>query len=526
MATITGTSENDKLAGTLGNDIIRGLGGDDLIGGGEIVTDDLLVDPWRLTTDGSDGDDFLDGGDGNDRIHDGGGENVVRAGAGDDEVAAGYNEYTAPDDPSDPYDRGAVSYEVDLGSGDDDFYMKFFFARDALTLEGGTGVDHATLNFAQGVGRDFGNGVTFRLVPIATVTAPGMNVTVTGIERITLVGTGFDDTLAGGALADNIDGRWGNDRLAGGGGNDTLRGDFGDDVLDGGKGADLMIGNAGDDTFIVNSRDDRVVEKTLAGIDHVLSSTTYALTANVENLTLTGTQDLSGTGNSLANAITGNAGDNRLEGLRGNDVLIGGAGGDRLDGGTGTDTASYAGAARAVVASLYNPAGNGGDAKGDTYVSVENLTGSSHADKLTGNTGANVLNGGAGADVLKAGSGNDTLYGGAGGDDLHGGNGKDVFVFRALSDSTGTGAQRDTILDFSTRDDRIDLSAIDAGPASGDQSFTFIGTQSYHGKAGELRYYQKGLDTFVGADVDGDRKSDFTIHIDKLVSLDKGDFLL
>jgi Ca2+-binding RTX toxin-like protein len=96
--------------------------------------------------------------------------------------------------------------------------------------------------------------------------------------------------------------------------------------------------------------------------------------------------------------------------------MEGGAGADALDGGTGTDTASYASAAVGLTANLSTPASNTGDAAGDTYTSIENLTGSAHADSLTGNAGDNVLTGGTGADALDGGAGNDVLEGGAGND--------------------------------------------------------------------------------------------------------------
>lgn len=231
-----------------------------------------------------------------------------------------------------------------------------------------------------------------------------------------------------------------------------------------------------------------------------------------------------GAGNDLVYAYAGN---DTLKGEVDNDTLNGGTGADRLDGGTGTDTASYAGASKGVTASLIKPSLNTNDAKGDTYLSIENLTGSSHNDRLTGNASANGLSGGAGNDILSGGSGNDMLTGGAGADDLYGGSGKDVFVFKALTDSTPASAGRDSIFDFTADSDRINLSAIDASTkASGNQAFTFIGTESFHGKAGELRYGKSGSDTFVYADIDGDKDIDFAIHIDSLVTLQRGDFLL
>ncbi|WP_137158267.1 hypothetical protein [Rhizobium sp. FKL33] len=223
------------------------------------------------------------------------------------------------------------------------------------------------------------------------------------------------------------------------------------------------------------------------------------------------------TGTSKAETLKGTAGVEVIYGLAGNDTLIGGGGADRLDGGAGSDTASYAGGSKAVTASLAKPAINTGDAKGDKYVSIENLTGSGHSDTLTGNSGANVLIGGLG---------NDTLYGAGGADDLHGGKGKDVFVFKSIFDSTTASFGRDTIFDFAAAD-TIDISAIDANTkASGNQAFSFIGADSYHGKAGELRFVRSGSDTYVYGDVNGDKTSDFGIHIDKLVNFEAADFVL
>lgn len=224
------------------------------------------------------------------------------------------------------------------------------------------------------------------------------------------------------------------------------------------------------------------------------------------------------TGGDTTTTIYGYGGNDRLNGGGGNDVLIGGTGADRLEGGSGTDTASYAGATKGVTASLTKASLNTNDAKGDTYVSIENLMGSNYADKLTGNSVVNVLVGGAG---------NDQLYGAKGADDLYGGSGNDVFLFTALSDSTVSATGRDTIFDFYGNGDRIDLSAIDANTKlTGNQAFKFIGTEAFHGKAGELQYIQKASDTYIQGDVNGDKKTDFTIHIDDRLSLDKYDFIL
>nr|WP_307104824.1 cadherin domain-containing protein [Sphingomonas sp. SORGH_AS_0950] len=134
--------------------------------------------------------------------------------------------------------------------------------------------------------------------------------------------------------------------------------------------------------------------------------------------TLSGIENLTGT--DYADTLTGDAGNNVLDGGLGNDtlsggagddVLIGGIGADRLDGGAGSDTASYAGSAAPVTVNLATGAVLGGDAQGDTLISMESVTGSVGNDTLTGDGNANVLTGGLGDDTIAGGDGNDTIYG-------------------------------------------------------------------------------------------------------------------
>ncbi|MBO3762540.1 calcium-binding protein [Ciceribacter sp. L1K22] len=416
-----------------------------------------------------------------------------------------------------------------------------------------------------------------------TVRANRSYVLGANVENLVLTGTG--NTSGTGNSLDNVmTGNSGNNTLNGEAGNDTLKGGSGNDTLNGGSGADRMEGGSGNDTYYVDNAGDVVVESWGGGTDTVRASRSYTLGSNVENLVLTGTGNTSGTGNSLNNTITGNSGNNTLNGSSGNDSLSGGAGNDRLIGGSGNDTLNGGtGADRMEGGSgndtyyvdhsgdvVVESSGGGTDTvrASRSYTLGSNLeklvltgtgntsgAGNSLSNTIGGNSGNNTLNGYSGNDSLSGGAGNDSLYGGSGNDSLLGGSGNDRmkggsgndkltgssgadvlfgdsgadrFIFKSLSDSTVSSSGRDTIEDFSrSQGDRIDLSAIDASTkSSGNQAFSFVGEKSYSGKAGELRYVNKDGDTFIYGDVNGDRKSDFSIKIDANIDLVKGDFIL
>ena len=144
--------------------------------------------------------------------------------------------------------------------------------------------------------------------------------------------------------------------------------------------------------------------------------------------------------------MSGGSGDDELYGRGGDDWLHGGSGGDLLDGGPGSDTASYAGWF-AVNVNLADGSAIYGDAAGDRLVSIENLTGSNHADTLTGDDGDNVLEGGGGADTLNGGGGSDTLDGGGGIDTAsYAGSGSAVTVNLATGSHSGSDAVGDTLI--------------------------------------------------------------------------------
>jgi Ca2+-binding RTX toxin-like protein len=142
-----------------------------------------------------------------------------------------------------------------------------------------------------------------------------------------LLGSNYNDTLAGNAVANNINGAAGDDKLIGGAGNDVLIGGDGNDGLSGGDGNDILNGGNGIDWGQYWSTTGGVIvdmnitnpQNTLgAGIDTLIS---------IENFNGSGFNDFL-IGNALSNTLLGNAGSDTLAGGIGNDVLGGGTGKD------------------------------------------------------------------------------------------------------------------------------------------------------------------------------------------------------
>jgi Ca2+-binding RTX toxin-like protein len=321
--------------------------------------------------------------------------------------------------------------------------------------------------------------VVFRDTSYVPNTAPrgalGTFLDPARINAIPIVGTpASDPTLRGAETNDAIRGLDGNDRLYGLAGYDNLNGGPGNDQLFGGTGENLLTGGLGNDTYRVETGRDRIVELAGQGIDTVIATASFALAANVENLTLQGARAVTGVGDAGPNRLIGNALNNRLYGLAGNDTLDGGDGDDFLDGGPGADRLSGGlgyntyvvdASGDTVIASTTG----GGDTVWSSVsfvlaigVEAVQLTGTGHinadgnelANRMTGNDGDNILKGFAGNDVIAGGKGNDQIDGGVGSDLLDGDEGDDILTGGSARDAFTFKGRfgHDTIKEFSVTD--------------------------------------------------------------------------
>jgi Ca2+-binding RTX toxin-like protein len=257
--------------------------------------------------------------------------------------------------------------------------------------------------------------------------------------------------------AEELRGGSNNDVLFGMDGNDTLMGAAGSDYLDGGTATDIMLGGLGDDTYVVDGRADIVTESANEGKDSIVSSGSYTLPDNIENLDIRANGEATGIGNDLDNVIYGSFGISRLDGGAGNDSLYGrGAYDDYLEGGLGNDFLDGAQGVDSLVGGAgddtyvvrdsrtqVTEAANGGN---DWVYSTSSFTLADHVDNIqlfgvsdgltaTGNSQNNTLLGDQWVNSLSGGAGDDFLNGGAGADQLDGGGGNDTYILDNAADT-------------------------------------------------------------------------------------------
>ena len=301
-------------------------------------------------------------------------ENLILTGSGDISASGnGFAQTITGNSGNNTLDGGAGAVTMIGGAGNDTYIVDN--AGDVVTETAGQGTDtvQSSIDYTLGANLE--------------------NLTLAGSA---FIGTGNDDA--------NV--------ITGTVGLNVLIGLGGDDTIDSAGGGDFMVGGLGNDTYIVHSGSEGILESANEGIDTVLSSAHFRLSANVENLTLQGSADLQAYGNSLDNTIIGNAGNNLLDGDVGADTMMGGAGNDVYFVDNPGDQV------------IENP-GDGNDAVFSTThlrlaANVETLVlqgsadlqayGNSDTNALYGNAGANILDGAGGADFMVGGAGNDVYF--------------------------------------------------------------------------------------------------------------------
>jgi Ca2+-binding RTX toxin-like protein len=497
--TTTSTStSNDTIRGGAGNDVLHVAQDDDLIDGGagtdtavfsagvnstnlsniELVNVEKIViaSDARYTYDFSGQTEALD------ITASGNGDNIT-GGSGADTIRGGSEADT-----------------LDGGAGNDVFY-----ATDKDSLEGGAGTN--TVYFSDNVSADeLANGslVDIQNIVIAKRSAGSYDFSVQG-ETLNVTGSGSSDSITGGDDADTINGLAGHDVLNGYYGADVLNGGDGNDTLEGGGNdtsgstviGDKLFGGAGNDTLVAEDLDALIDGG--AGVDTARFDLAVIATnlsdkdlVNVEIIEVTngsaGSYDFSAQSESLT--IKGGDADDIITGGKGVDKLYGGDGDDTLvaqdtdaliDGGAGDDTVEFKAAVMArnlsdgdLVGVEYIDITNKGNARYDFSQQSESLeiAGDSGKDVIIGGRNADVIEGDDGDDSLLGGAGNDTLAGNKGNDTLTGGAGSDVFEFEADLLDNGV----DTITDFVSGRDRLDLSLFAAGGSTSGSVLDVMGT--------------------------------------------------
>ncbi|MEP3891775.1 MAG: S8 family serine peptidase [Hellea sp.] len=379
---------------------------------------------------GSDANEFFYGEDGNDTINAGGGIDRVYGGDGND------------------IQRGDAGNDLLYGSAGND------------QLNGGTGFDIASYEFAT-------SRVVLNLASGGTL-GDAAGDTYFGIEVVR--GSDFDDILAGNTSSNELRGGDGDDILNGGGGNDRLFGGEGADAINGGTGVDIAVytsAAAGVQLDLGGSGSlGEATGDTFSSIEWVWGSAfNDHITGDGGNNRLEGRDGddfldgvdgndrlLGGDGNDIINGgdgvdtLFGQAGIDAINGGAGNDFMFGSQGADAFDGGADFDTVSYLASSAGVDVNLTS-GGFGGDAAGDTYVSVERVFGTSFNDSIEGSSADETLIGNGGNDYLEGFGGNDSLIGGAG---------TDNYGYNTVS------GDADTIIGFSTAGEIIFIRGGDA----------------------------------------------------------------
>lgn len=458
---ILGTSDANRITLPGSGGKANGLAGNDRIIGASTARCNMFGDKGNDTISGGSRTDYIFGGDGNDSIAGGGGHDSLNGGEGNDYIFGG-----AGDDRI----HGGTGRNNLIGDKGNDVIISG--GTSGSTMRGGSGSDMI---------RGYGG--------IDTILAgSGHDRIYVGGNKNVVSGNEGNDLIKATGAGNKLDGGSGNDSVFGGAGRDSVFGGVGDDRVHGGGGNDLVTGHDGNDMLYGDD-----------GNDHVIGMNGNDLVMGGRGNDIVWGQDGNDTmrGHVGNDSLRGGAGRDTMHGDDGNDEMLGGTGRDKLYGGLGDDFMSGNEDNDTVF-------GDDGDDRIEGSSGNDLLDGGNGNDRVMGGSGHDVVQGAAGSDVLGGGDGNDTLHGGVGNDTLTGGAGEDVFVFVPHS---SPGVQSDTITDFQTGVDVIDLSDIAA-------SIVWMGTSGFSGRGRTEVCMQKYSDrTRLLIDLDGDGDTDMAINV-------------
>ncbi|CAN7538840.1 calcium-binding protein [Caulobacter sp. LjRoot300] len=547
-----GENGDDRLTAALASTLLGGAGNDSLTGG---FYDDVL--------DGGAGADTFQGGSGNDVLRVDLGDATVWSGDGDDVVlidglrsgetailGSTPGVYVNGDYGNDRFviltDLGAAAV-LNLNGGPGGYSSDVYNGHDVLDLSHAAGAVTVDLSLTTGQQTGMGNFLLYQIEDV-----------IAGDHGSTLIGDAGGNVLTGGDGADALLGRDGADILTGGGGGDSLTG---------GAGADTFRYLAATDSapnaydfitdFTTGSDILDLAAVTPIEVSLVTSGAATFVFVNTPNgqMTIAANGQVNGSdmlvhnthgfymiGDGAANTLVGGGDGDVIQSGAGDDVIIGGGGGDVIFGQAGADTFKY------LTASDSNAAGSDGlfvfetgvdkvdltavhpsevsliRSGGSTFLFASTptgpmqlatvgydlngrdiITGDGHGFYMIGDSNADTLIGGSTGDVIQANDGNDIIIGGGGGDAIWGGAGADVFTYLAATDSNSAGT--DTIFDFQSGVDKLDLTALRTGASD------------------VYGFLNSGGSTFIFVDLHGDGVGDMTIQLNGTAGIVTGDVL-
>lgn len=431
------------------------------------------------------------------------------------------------------------------GLGDDTFLYDTTGTNHADTIDGGAGWDKLLARAANSVIQvssmtnveEISTGGFSGVSVVGYAAADTLdlrNVLVTGTLTVIDLGGG-DDTFYGTAGADIVAGSGGNDYIDTGDGDDVIQISTttpGQDDIRGGAGYDKIVAVGGANIYA----------NSFQGIEEIQGNNSLVKifgTAGDDAIDMRGVvlKDIQYiTGDYGNDTIHGSYGADFIMGDRGFDTIYGEAGDDKIwftaygdtdviDGGAGYDTL-IAWNDGVIIGFSAITSVEAISAEGHANVGIAFTDGADNFDltniAVTGVAYIDLKNGN---DIFVGSTGADRIIGNLGSDKMTGGAGADIFDYNAAAEGNW-----DEITDFVSGVDKIDLSTIDAVPVGGgggNEAFTFLGSGSFTGVQGQLRYSVSPTGGVVfSGDVNGDGVADFNVTVLGVSSLSASDFIL